>query len=203
MGMEADVTRLAAGSVLFLAASLSSNAGPLHHAARDGDVAEAKAEIDSGAEINGLDENGETPLTLAILNGQSAATAFLLERGADIEARNRGGFTPLHAAAYVDDVDAAERLLAKGADVGDRRNKAGVSPLSVAAEQGHVAVARVLIERGADLEAGDQNGYTALSRALWRGQENVVVLLQESGAMCQPEEILGEPVHSECVAGRP
>lgn len=201
--MEADVTKIAPTSVLLLAGTATALAGPLHDAARDGDLAEVKAQIASGVDMNSPGDHGDTPLILAILNDHDDVAMVLIEQGADIQGRNRGGFTPLHAAAYVDDLDAAELLVATGADVGDRQNKAGVSPLSVAAEEGHVAVARALIEHGADVEAVEQNGYTSLSRALWRGHKDIAALLQQSGAECQQEDILGGPVYAECVAGRP
>ena len=197
------MSKVAAASILIFAGTMSAFAGPLHDAARDGDLADAKAQIAVGAEMNSLGDSGETPLILAILNGHNDVAAFLVEQGADIQARNRGGFTPLHAAAYVGNLDIAELLVAEGADIGDQQNKAGVSSLSVASEEGRVSVARALIEHGADLEAVEHNGYTSLSRALWRGHEDIVALLQRSGAECQPEDILGEPVYAECVAGRP
>ena len=82
-------------------------------------------------------------------------------------------------------------------------DKAGVTPLSVASEEGHPGLVKVLIDHGADLEAGERNGYTPLTRALWRGQKEVVALLQKSGAKCQPVAVLEEPAYSECVAGQP
>jgi ankyrin repeat protein len=174
----------------------------MHDAAHDGDLEAVRALVAEDAGLDSPGDNGETPLILAILEGHAAVAEVLVEQGADIHARNEGGFTPLHAAAYVGDVAVAEQLLAKGADVDDQQNKAGVSPLSVAAEQGRVAVAHLLIERGANLEAGELNGYTPLSRALWREQNEVVSLLQQSGATCQSIEILG-PAHARCVAGTP
>ncbi len=93
-------------------------------------------------------------------------------------------------------------LLDAGADVNDRGNKAGVSPLSVAAEEGHAEVAKVLIDRGAEIELAEQNGYTPLTRALWRGQQQVIAVLRAAGASCQPVEILGEPDYAKCMAGQ-
>ena len=177
-------------------------AGPLHDAARDGDVEQARALIDAGTNLDETSDNGETPLNLAILAGHEALALVLIDRGADIAARNEGGFTPLHAAAYVNSVDIAERLLDMGGDIHDRENKAGVSPLNVASEEGQADVVRLLIERGADVEAGDRNGYTALTRALWRGHEEVVMLLHRAGAKCQPVEILDEPAYSQCMEGQ-
>jgi ankyrin repeat protein len=72
----------------------------------------------------------------------------------------------------------------------------------IAAEQGHTDVVRVLIGHGANLELAEQNGYTPLTRAIWRGQSAVIALLQGAGARCQPVEILEEPAHSDCMAGQ-
>ena len=195
--------RIAAALVFFLSAGTIAFANPLHDAARDGDVEKVSGLIDEGAAMDVPGETGETPLILAILGGHPAVADLLIEKGADIGARNRGGFTALHAAAYISDIDTARKLLGKGANLNDQANKAGVTPLSVAAEEGQVRMARILVEHGADLEAGERNGYTPLSRALWRDQKEVVSLLRQSGATCQPAEILGKPVHARCVAVSP
>ncbi len=195
--------RIAIALCLFLVSNTVAFAGPLHEATRDGDVEQVRALIDAGADLDEQGDNGETALNTAILEGHVAVAVLLIDRGANIGARNKGGFTALHAAAYVNAVEIAERLLDRGADVNDQQNKAGGTALSVASEEGHAGVAKVLITHGADLEAGERNGYTPLTRALWRGQKEVVALLQRSGAKCQPVEILEEPAYSECVAGQP
>ncbi len=196
------MVRIAIAFFLYFASSAVAVAGPLHHAARDGDLERVRALIDAGADLDAQGDNGETALNTAILEGHVSVAGLLIDRGADLGARNRGGFTALHAAAYANAVEIAERLLGKGADVNDQQNKAGGTALSVASEEGHAGVAKVLIAHGADLEAGERNGYTPLTRALWRGQKEVVALLQGSGAKCQPVEILEEPAYSECVAGQ-
>ncbi len=195
--------RIAIALFTFLVSSSVAFAGPLHEATRDGDLEQVRALIDAGADLDAQGDNGETALNAAILKGHVSVAGLLIDRGADLGARNRGGFTALHAAAYANAVEIAERLLGKGADVNDQQNKAGGTALSVASEEGHAGVVKVLIDRGADLEAGERNGYTPLTRALWRGHKEVVALLQKSGAKCQPVEILEEPAYSECVAGQP
>lgn len=197
------MVRIAIALFLFLGSSTNALAGPLHKATHDGDLEQVHALIDAGADLNVQGDNGETPLILAILEGHASVVSLLIDGGADIQARNKGGFTPLHAAAYANAVEIAEQLLGSGADINDQMNKAGGTALSVASEEGHSGVVKVLINHGADLEAGERNGYTPLTRALWRGQKDVVALLQEAGAKCQPVEILEEPAYSECMAGQP
>ena len=188
--------------VLVSIAATVAIAGPLHEAARSGDVAQAQALIDSGSALDEQGDDGETPLNSAILSGHESLAFLLIERGADIHARNEGGFTPLHAAAYGNAVPVAERLIEMGADVNERMNKAGVAPLNVASEEGNAEVTKLLVDRGADVEAEDQNGYTALTRAIWRGHEGVVAILQAAGAKCQSAEILEEPAYSQCLEGQ-
>ena len=92
--------RIAVALFVFFACSPFAFAGPLHDAARDGDLEKARALIDEGAAIDAQSERGETPLILAILAGNDAVAELLIEKGAAIDGRNAGGFTPLHAAAY-------------------------------------------------------------------------------------------------------
>ncbi len=174
--------RIATALFLYFVSSTVAFAGPLHEATREGDLEQVRTLIDAGADLDAQGDNGETPLNTAILEGHVLVASLLIDRGAGIQARNKGGFTPLHATAYVNAVEIAERLLRKGADVNDQQNKAGGTALSVASEEGHAGVAKVFIAHGADLEAGERNGYTPLTRALWRGHEEVVSLLLGSGA---------------------
>lgn len=185
---------------MFLGNCEMALANPVHDAARSGDVNKISELIDDGVSINALDDKGETPLIIAILESRFSVVDIIIEHGADIRARNRGGFTALHAASYVGNSAIARKLLDKGADVNDQDNKAGVTALSVAAEEGYSGVAQVLIDFGAKLEASERNGYTPLSRALWRGQSDVVKVLQKSGAKCQPIEVLGQATYAQCIA---
>lgn len=57
---------------------------PIHKAAIKGDVAMAKKELESGVFIDLENENGETPMRLAITNNQYEMVVFLFENGAEI-----------------------------------------------------------------------------------------------------------------------
>ena len=190
------------GLLMSLIAGSQVIAGPLHEASNAGDVGALQAALETDPDIDSQDNSGETPLNLAIVHGHDDVAIMLLEAGASVDARNRGGFTPLHSAAYADRPAVAAALIERGANIEDQGNKAGVTPLSVAAEEGNADVAAVLIENGAEVDVTERNGYTPLSRALWRNRDRVVALLQAAGAVCQPEEILGEPTYAKCMAGQ-
>lgn len=198
-GMRGEMIQIVIALTGLFAASALAVAAPLHDAARDGDLEKARTMINEGAEIDARSDRGETPLILAILAGNDAIAELLIEKGAAIDGRNTGGFTPLHAAAYVDDPAMAELLIDHGADINDAQNKAGVTPLFPAIEEDHAAVADLLIARGADLRPLERHGYTALTRALFKGNKDVVVLLRAQGAECQGPDVLGASLYQECL----
>ena len=98
-------------------------AGPLHDAARDGDLEKVRALIDEGAVIDEQSNRGETPLILATLEGQKEVVELLIDKGAAIDGRNAGGFTPLHAAAYAGDAAIAELLIERAPTSTMRRTR--------------------------------------------------------------------------------
>ena len=201
-GLEVPMRSVVLSTGFALLVGSTGGAGPIHDVASTDDVAQLVALLDEGANPDERGPNGETALTTAIINSRSEIAELLLMRGARIDTRNSGGFTPLHAAAYVGLVDIAGSLLDLGADKDDQENKAGVSPLSIAAEEDNLEVARLLLSRGADAELAEHNGYTPLTRAIWRGHAEMAALLQGHGALCQPIEILEEPAFSECMASQ-
>ena len=173
-------------------------AGPLHDAAKDGDVERTKQLLDQGVDVAELDAAGEPALLIASLAGHSDIVALLLERGSNIEIRNKGGLTALHAAAYGGNLDVVELLVAKGAAVNDQRNFYHMSPLHAAAEEGHTDVVSFLLANKADIEAAERNGYTPLSQAGWRENWDAAGLLMKAGAVCQKADLVGQWLYTEC-----
>ena len=68
-----------------------------------------------------------------------------------------------------------------------------------AIEEDHEEVAELLITQGADLSSKERAGYTALTRALFKGNEDMVILLRAHGAECQ-SDVLSESQHQACLA---
>jgi len=82
----------------------------LHFAAASKDHAtEAIAKLlDAGADINALNDNGQTPLHIATFWDNADAVRLLLERGADKTIKNKSGRTAADLAIHYDYVDLLE-----------------------------------------------------------------------------------------------
>ncbi|MDE1991077.1 MAG: ankyrin repeat domain-containing protein [Rhizobiaceae bacterium] len=175
-----------------LAMANTAEAGqPLFDAVASGDIHAVEQALAGGADIDARAADQATPLIAAALANQPSIVELLLNKGANITARNSGGFTALHAAAYVGSVPIVQELLAKDAPLDDADNKAGVTPMMVAGEEDHPDVAELLIARGADARHPEIHGYLPITRALWKGNSDIVHLYKRHGVPCPPVNILG------------
>ena len=76
----------------------------------------ARILLNSGADANIVDENGNSPLHAAAAAGNFDAVVELIKFGAHINVQNMDGNTPLHYAAFYCFSDIADVLLREGAD---------------------------------------------------------------------------------------
>ncbi|MBN8763352.1 MAG: ankyrin repeat domain-containing protein [Thiobacillus sp.] len=134
----------------------------LFDAARSGDSAQIKAQLEAGADPAMVDEAGETALMHAAHGGHVAAVQVLLAAGADVNAKAPSGWTALARAAYNDETDhgyveVVEILADAGASL-DERIFFGITPLMLAAGGGDASVVEWLINAGALNEAERQLG---------------------------------------------
>jgi ankyrin repeat protein len=133
--------------------------GPLHVAARSGNVDVCVALLAAGAPLSAPATNGETPLHLAVGNCFPEVCAVLLNHGANPNARRAQAITPLMDAVGYDAVNTAmcALLIEHGAAL-DAVDLLGHTALNSAIAMGCMAVARLLLERGADpnLAAGPE-----------------------------------------------
>lgn len=156
---------------------------PLMYAARDGAVDAVRALAAGGADLNLVDPDGTTALTLAIINGHFDTAVALLEKGADPNVPDKNGMTALYAAVdmntiqtvwgrpmplledAVDPVGMVRLLLAHGADP-------------------NVQLKRPIFGRHTR-NTGDASlsqGTTALARAAKSGDVRLMKVLLEGGA---------------------
>jgi len=92
------------------------------------DASKIKYLIERGADVEAKDNNGNTPLHLAVWSNHIETAKLLIERGADLEAKNKYGQTPLDWASYKDNIELAKLLLDAGADV-EAKDVEGRTPL--------------------------------------------------------------------------
>jgi ankyrin repeat protein len=164
-------------------------AGPVHDAARDGDIELLKRLLsDDHLLVDARDGNRMTPLHHAIDGGALDIAALLIERGADVDATNYHEETPLHLAAYAGDSEATELLVKSGADVAKREMRNRI-PLFLACNWGHdLETVRLLIEAGSDVNDKNARGEYVLVSTLFYGAKEIIDLLMDSGAVIPDEE---------------
>jgi ankyrin repeat protein len=104
--------------------------------------------------LNAKDDDGNTPLIIAVSREDQDWTAFLLKKGADVNLPGRGGETPLLAAARSGFDDAVGWLLGDGAKV-DGTNKMGETPLIVAVQLRNARLVKTLLDAGANPDKPD------------------------------------------------
>jgi ankyrin repeat protein len=105
------------------------------------------------------------------------------------------GQTPLVAAIQAASVEIVRELLDRGADPNLRalafNQSAGVSPLESAAGFSPEA-AKLLLRKGADVNSPTKGGFTALHRAVIRGDADLVHDLIEKGAKVDVKEAVSD-----------
>jgi ankyrin repeat protein len=82
-------------SLAFIGTAL---AGPIHDAAKAGDVAKVRQLLANGAKVDAREEDGWTPLHWAAVEGHADVAKVLLAAGADGSLKDGDGKTPFDKA---------------------------------------------------------------------------------------------------------
>lgn len=125
-----------------------------------GQMNNARALLDYGLSVDTRDDNGNTPLMVALMHHQITTMRMLMSRGADVRAMNNMGQTALHIASFIGDVLPVNLLLEKKADI-NAVDGLGLTPLMVAAGRGNEEVVSLFLDMGADITLRSEQGSTA------------------------------------------
>lgn len=87
--------------------------------------------LEHGANVNGKNNYGESPLYCGVKSKNSRIVEFLLKKGADVNDKRNDGRTALHGAVEIEDPNMIYILLEHKADINAKDDK-GKSPLSLA-----------------------------------------------------------------------
>ncbi len=139
-------------------------AGPIHEAAKIGDIEEIKSLISIGVSVDHKSTNpswaGATALFFSIAYNKFEVADYLISIGADVNAElSSGGDTPLFNVLNSERLQYLHLLIDNGADV-NHQNKFGDTPIF------HQSVTpqsvNVLILNGADINHQNKRGQTPL-----------------------------------------
>jgi hypothetical protein len=159
----------------------------LFSAIESGDLAQVRALLDKGFDINFQNQEGETPLMAALSRGKLDIVEALLAKGADPNIPNNEGRTILMEAAGLEMPDLVKILLDKGAKV-NLKDHEGETALMVASKWGYLNIVKALLEKGALVAARDKHGRTPLMFAAQGGHLEVVKVLLNQGAQINAED---------------
>ena len=155
-----------------------------------------KALLDSGADPNARDGQGNTPAHVFVASTVrslgsptidstvvTSAMSLLLQSGANPNARDDDGSTPLHLSVtgggfYEETLPVVLLLLDSGANP-NVRNHGGMTALHVAAEDAGPKVVLALLDAGADPTKQNLSGKTPLQLAEGGLNDQVVRILQQ------------------------
>jgi len=159
----------------------------LHAAAAKGDLAAISKLILSGANVNGRDGNGRTPLMVAAYQRNQDAVRALVKGGGDLNLLDHQHYDVLTISAVEDDPAMIKLAITLGADATLITSPYEGTALIAAAHLGHVEVVVNLIAGKAPLDHVNNLNWTALieSIVLGDGGANHVATLKalvEAGA---------------------
>jgi len=152
----------------------------------DADMDAVELYIACGVDVNAEDENGVTPLTLALKSDELEDIAYLLlDSGADVDLRGLDAMAPLQLAVQMGErgnTGLVKALLNLGANPNGGPPARVVTPLMLAAQRGNSVMVEDLVDAGASVSRVDAAGATALMYAPRRGDEAMVQVILDAGA---------------------
>ncbi len=139
-----------------------------------------------GADINLTNENGQTPLELALIyNKDPQVVPLLIGMGADTKVRDKetGANILIMVAGAVDNDRKVKALIKAGIDPNAADNTGRTAVISAAPANTSVGVFLELITAGADLNAKNKDGWAALDYAVrFNKNSDVIRVLLKYGA---------------------
>ena len=187
------VTSLLAGQPSLANAPLKGGLLPLLLAARHDRPEVVAALLDAGADLEAVDDDGETALCIAARQGGSPEVVrLLLARGANVDHANCDGARPINLAALNEEdagVESATLLIEYETNLHSMNGNS--TPLLSACLGGRLETVTRLVEAGADVNELT-GGRTALHIAICRDNEKIVEYLLANGADCT----IRDPVQS-------
>ena len=183
------------GTVLLSDVNQSADAKmeiPLHAAVKENNLVEVKRLVNEGADVNQKNSRGTNALFWAVVDKRNHEMAvFLIENGAEVNNFDLP-ISPLELAANNNDIELIKLLIDKGATVSGPDE----SPLLGPAGKGYIEAIDLLVANGADVNAGNDNGWSALTQAVYdRNIETMKTLIKYNVNINYKDDDFLTPLH--------
>ena len=145
----------------------------LHEACLNGKLSLTKILLEHGADVNALDNHKQTPINLAIIEGNFDEQKIevikkLLQNGANVNLKDSDGYITLHSAAFHKTMpeDLFQDILKRCTNL-DVKHLEGQTPLHIAAiREGCQLTVKNLLRYGADANVKNFEGYSSFEHSL-------------------------------------
>ncbi len=137
--------------------------------------------IEAGADINKVDNEGNSVLMMAARYSSSAVAQFLIDNKANIKAINKNGQSALWFARSSENINFITMLVKNGDDI-EMADPNGNTLLMYSAKRGLTDLVSTLISKGANVKAINKEGETAAHFARRHEKYETLKVLVENGA---------------------
>jgi hypothetical protein len=138
----------------------SNGNSPLIWAVYNNNISIIRALVElHGLPLNSQNFEGETALSVAVMNNNYDVAKFLIERGADLNVANCRSETPLHQAVVLGNIEMTRLLVEEGSYI-DAEDECGETPLHFAVREDKTDIVDYLLSTGADADHSNHDDET-------------------------------------------
>ncbi|RBR09474.1 uncharacterized protein FIESC28_09858 [Fusarium coffeatum] len=167
----------------------------LCQAALRGDVQQISGLLSQGANINGRNGEGNSPLSCAILANQEDAVRFLLGAGADTNSKDMK-IPPVFLAASVGSIGVAKMLIAQGTWNANAASWSGQFYFVDVCNSENIEGVELLLQNGAKPNTTNLSGRPVLAQAVKKGNIELARVLLKYGANADTSDMSGNSLLS-------
>ena len=161
--------------------NLKSGLTPLHIACYNDNLEMIKILLEGGANINEVDNKGNTPLSFLVKYGKDKLIKFLKENGADINKKNNSKNTAIEISIQYGNLECIKVFLELGYEI-NKVIQGEMSLLGIATINNKKDIIKYLIEKGADINLRDGLGFTPIIYSILSDKVDLLEYYLEGGA---------------------